>query len=99
MRHDNAFKCFFFEVLAKFELIEDASQWISPEKVKPAYCNEYYVVSWDIPEYTGRDNETIHDSARPDGKIMMHHEKKIFLLEQTVPWHTSTETRSTNSRR
>ena len=60
MRHDNAFKCFFFEVLAKFELIEDAPQWISPEKVKPEYYNEYYVVSWDIPEYTGRDDETIH---------------------------------------
>ena len=87
VRHDNAFKCFFFEVLAKFELIEDAPQWISPEKVKPEYHNDHYVVSWDIPVYTGRDDETIHDSARPDGKIMMHQEKKIFLLEQTVPWH------------
>ena len=87
VRHDNALKCFFFEVLAKLELIEDAPQCWSQDRVKPQYSNEKYEVSWDIPEYSGRDDETIHDSARPDGKIAMHKEKKIFLLEQMVPWH------------
>ena len=41
----------------------------------------------DIPEYTGRDEESLHP-PRPDGKLMfeINNEKKIFLLEMTVPW-------------
>ena len=45
VRHDNALKCFFFEVLAKLELIEDAPQWLSPDRDKPQYSNEKYEVS------------------------------------------------------
>ena len=92
-RHDNALRCFFFEALAKFELIDEAPQWFSPNKVKPKYENANYEMSWDLPEYSGRDGETIDDSARPDGKIVMHREKKIFLIEQTVPWHETRDER------
>ena len=88
-RHNNVLKCFFFEMLKKLELIEDTPQWFSSVEVKPQYENEKYLVNWDIPEYSGRDGETIRDSARPDGKIVMKEEKKIFLVEQTVPWITN----------
>ena len=73
-------------MLRKLELIETAPQWFSLAEVKPQYDNENYIVNWDIPEYSGRDGETIRDSARPDGKVVMKNEKKIFLIEQTVPW-------------
>ena len=85
-RHDSALKCFFFQVLFKFGFIKDAPPWFSPDKIKPVYKNQMYEISWDVPEYSGRDGETITDAARPDGKIVMCQEKKIFLIEQTVPW-------------
>ena len=88
-RHNNVLKCFFFEMLRKLVLIETAPQWFSLAEVKPQYENEKYTVNWDIPEYSGRDGETIRDSARPDGKVVMKNEKKIFLIEQTVPWITN----------
>ena len=33
----------------------------------------------------------IRDGARPDGKIVMKNEKKVSLIEQTVPWITNRE--------
>ena len=84
---------FFFEVLAKLQLIEVVPGWSSPDKVKPEYSNERYELYWDIPEYSGKYKETIEDSARPDGKIVMHQEKKIFLIKQTVPWHETRDER------
>ena len=86
-RHDNALKCFFSEALVQLKLIEKVPLWSSPVKVQPCYSNDNYEMYWDIPEYSGKDEETIDGSARPDGKIVMHEEKKIFLIEQTVPWH------------
>ena len=85
-RHDAALKCFFFQVLSKFELIKDTYPWFSPAKVKPLYANEKFEVLWDIPEFSGKDGENINECARPDSKIVMHQEKNIFLVEQMVPW-------------
>ena len=34
-------------------------------------------------------NDTLRDSATPDGKIVMKKEKKIYLIEQTIPWITN----------
>jgi len=88
-RHNNVLKCFFFEMLRKLKLIETAPEWFSLVEVKSKYENEDYEVNWDIPEYSGRDGESIKDSARPDGKLVMKNEKKIYLIEQTVPWITN----------
>ena len=85
-RHDAALKCFFFKMLMKFKMIDTAPPWFSPDKIKPLYQNQNYEVFWDIPEYSGRDDETIKDGARPDGKLIMHRERKIFLIEQTITW-------------
>ena len=73
-------------MLGKFKLIDKAPQWFSMIDVKPQYRNDEYSVNWDIPEFSGRDGETIRDSARPDGKLVMKNEKKIYLIEQTIPW-------------
>ena len=64
-------KCFVFELLKKLNLIETAPQWFSLVEVKPHYENENYSVYLDIPEYSGRDGESIRDSARPDRKVIM----------------------------
>ena len=92
-RHNNALKCFFFRMLTKSGFSSKTPYWYSPEKVKPSYENERYSVFWDIPEYTGRDEEDESSLARPDGKIVMKSEKKIFLIEMTVPWIDYRETK------
>ena len=54
--------------------------------MKPHYENEHYIVNWDIPEYREVDDEKEVTVPRPDGRIIMVAEKKIFLIEMTVPW-------------
>ena len=50
------------------------------------YDNNKYEVFWDVPEYSGRDGEEEEFVPRPDGKIVMAEEMKIYLIEMTVPW-------------
>ena len=85
-RHNDALKCFFFELLGKLKLIEEVPSWFAKIEVKPEYENDEFLVSWNIPEFSGKDGETLRDSATPDGKLTMKKEKKIYLIEQTIPW-------------
>jgi len=85
-RHNDALKCFFFELLNKLGFLEGIPPWFANIDVKPEYESDEYLVQWNVPEYSGRDNETLRDSATPDGKIVMKKEKKIYLIEQTIPW-------------
>ena len=87
-RHNDALKCFFFELLNKLGFIESVPPWFANIDVKPEYESDEYLVQWNVPEYSGRDNETLRD-ATPDGKIVMKKEKKIYLVEQTIPWITN----------
>ena len=73
-------------MLMQFGLISKLPPWFSEEKVKPSYESGEYEAYWDIPEYSGRPEETDDTTPRPDGKIIMIREKKIFLIEMTVPW-------------
>ena len=67
--------------------IEYVPPWFTSIDVKPHYENDEYSVFWEVPEYSGRDEETMRDGARRDGKlIIMKKEEKIFLIELTVPW-------------
>ena len=86
-RHDNALKCFVWPLLYEFNVIDKLPTWFSDDKVKPFCEGESFKFWWDCPEYTGRDNEAEHP-PRPDGKIIINNgnEKKIFLIEMTVPW-------------
>ena len=85
-RHDNVLRCFFFPLLFQLGLIKKLPTWFTYEKVKPSYVNDMYEVYWNVPEYSGRDGEEEQSVPRPDGKIIMIEEKKIFLVEMTVPW-------------
>ena len=86
-RHDNVLKCFVWVLLHQFELIDKQPSWYASDKVKPYYANEKIKFWWDCPEYSGRAEE-VEDPIRPDGKVMLERndEKKIFLIEMTVPW-------------
>ena len=88
-RHNNAIKCFFNFLLRKCGFINEIPPWFTSIDIKPQYENEQFLINSDVPEYSGRDGESIRDAARPDGKIVMKKEKKIFLFEQTVPWITN----------
>ena len=88
VRHNDALKCFVFPLLKQLKLIDEQPPWWSKSKVKPYYENEDARFWWDVPEYYGTDNEDEAKLARPDGKVELINEKKIFLLEMTVPWFT-----------
>ena len=66
--------------------MDEVPPWFSSIAIKPEYENDEYLVHWDVPEYSGKDGESIRDAARPDGKLIMKKEKKVILIEQTVPW-------------
>ena len=61
--------------------------------MQPRYDNENVTVLWDIPEYSGTDDEDDEKLQRPDGKLFYKHEKKILVLEMSVPWIENRETK------
>ena len=67
------------------------------DKVKPYYENESAKFWWDIPEYTGReDPDDINTRPlRPDGRLELtnENERKLYLLEMSVPWMSNRETK------
>ena len=89
-RHDNALKCFVWPMLKQFGLVEKVPCWYANDKVKPHYSSNDFDFWWDIPEYTGKDTESKRP-PRPDGKLryVNETEKKLFLIEMTVPWTTN----------
>ena len=70
-RHDNALKCFIFPMLKSLNLIDRIPPWYYSEvKVKPYYENEDFRFWWNIPEFSGREeNEDDREMPRPDGKL------------------------------
>ena len=56
------------------------------------YSNDDTTIYWDIPEYSGYENES-DQHLRPDGKIIRKSDKTIFVLEMTVPWIENRETK------
>ena len=86
-RHDEGFLCFFNELLLKLGFISNCPPWFSQSKPKPFYNNEVANIWWDIPEFSGAaDDNDGERLLRPDGKVMLKAEKKIFLLEITISW-------------
>ena len=86
-RHDNALKCFVWPLLHKLKLVEKCPGWYANDKVAPYYENKDAQFWWDVPEYTGRDEES-ERPPRPDGKLIINREtdKRVYLIEMTVPW-------------
>ena len=83
-RHDQALKCFFNELLMKCGFISECPPWFSQIKVKPYYDNDDASIWWNIPEFTGATTDDEERIFRPDGKVMLKHAKKIFLIEITI---------------
>ena len=89
-RHDNALKCFVWPLLKKLKLSDKCPGWYSNDKVAPHYVNNDAEFWWDIPEYSGRDEECDRP-LRPDGKLIINTEsdKRVYLIEMNVPWTTN----------
>ena len=91
-RHDNALKCLIWPLLLQCKLITKCPAWYSCDKVAPYYENKNTRFWWNIPEYTGRDEESLHPPS-PDGKLIINSESEqsIYLFEMSVPWTENRE--------
>ena len=81
-----------YQYLSKQKLIETCPPWYSKVEIKPKYSNDDITVYWDIPEYSGYDDDLDHP-LRPDGKVIKKNDKIIYVLEMTVPWIENRETK------
>ena len=59
--------------------------------MKPYYENEIAEFWWDTPEYQGNKEEDDTKLFRPDAKLRLKQEQKIFILEMAVPWINNRE--------
>ena len=85
-RHNRVMQYIMFKILHKYKLITDFPPWYTKASIKLMYKNEEIEVFWDIPEYSGYDNDLEHRPLRPDGKIINKKTKKIHVLEMSIPW-------------
>ena len=90
-RHDKVLQHILFNFLLKRKMLEKCPPWYSKIEIKTHYESEEVEVFWDIPEYSGNEEEEEDKILRPDGKIILKDEKMIFILEQSVPWVTNRE--------
>ena len=87
LRHYRALQTIIFRVLKQLSCIDKVPPWYSPVTIKPFYENDHGKVYWDIPEFSGaEDNEDEERVFRPDAKIVFEKEKKIVVVEMSVPW-------------
>ena len=82
-----------FRFLHKNGLIPNLPSWFTKICIKPRYENDDFIVLWDIPEYSGYDNELENGPLRPDGKIINKRSKSIYVLEMSVPWISNRKTK------
>ena len=88
-RHDKALQYIMFHYLRMQNLIDKCPAWYSNIIIKPMYENTNVTITWNIPEYTGyEDIKDKHDEKvkRPDAKIILRDQKKVFVVEMSVPW-------------
>ena len=85
-RHDKALQLILFHFLQKHELIQKYPEWYSKITIKPKYESDDIVLFWDIPEFSGYVDEIEEHTMRPDGKLIIKSENRIWLLEMSVPW-------------
>ena len=102
-RHNKALQCFLNYVLQLYGFTETIPPWFSNTEVKPYYNNENATIWCDIPEFindqidenTDEDEgqEDVRRRKRPDGKILLKSEKKIYVVEMSVPWISNRDTK------
>ena len=72
--------------LHKNSMISECPPWFTKICIKPRYAKDDIEVLWDIPEYSGYDNELENGPLRPDGKMIDKKSKSILVLEMSIPW-------------
>ena len=92
-RHDKVLQYILFVFLKKYKVIDEIPPWFTKIMIKTKYENDEIILLWDVPEYEGREDEQDENLLRPDGKIVMKHEKKMYVLEQSVPWISNRESK------
>ena len=92
-RHNHVLKCFFYEVLFKYKLIDNCPPWFTQSDPKPYYENEMACAWWDIPEFSQANTDDEDEVYRPDGKLKLIHEKRIYIIEITISWINNREGR------
>ena len=100
-RHSSLLKCNYMNLkhVSKYGIKPACPPWYTNEKVKPLYENERVCLYWDIPEYLGYDDEDETKVLRPDGKLIIKQQSKMFLLEMSVPWIKNREIKFKKKRR
>ena len=92
-RHDKSLQLILFKYLFNKGYINKCPPWYSNINIKPIYENKEATITWDIPEYSGYELDENIRPPRPDGKIVLHNEKKIFVLENSIPWVENRKTK------
>ena len=92
-RHNRALQCILFPLLQTNKFIDDCPPWYTKVTIKARYENENLTLLWDIPEYSGAEDEEEDKIQRPDGKLTLKQQKKIIVLEMSVPWIENRETK------
>ena len=86
-RHNKALQSILFPLLVANKFIDECPPWYTHMVIKPRYENEELTILWDIPEYSGvEEDEDENKLYRPDGKIVFNRDRKVLLLEMSVPW-------------
>ena len=93
-RHNKALQYILFHVLVMYKLVEKCPPWFSKQIIKPRYENDEILLLWDIPEYTGFEDEDDDKLQRPDGKLILKEKKIVYVLEMSMPWITNRETKT-----
>ena len=88
-RHDRVLQYIVFKFLHKNLMITDLPPWYTKICIKPRYEKDDIEVLWDIPEYSGYDQDLDNGPLRPDGKIINKTSKSILVLEMSIPWITN----------
>ena len=70
----------------QYKVIAECPPWFPKIIIEPKYETDELLLLWDIPEYTGKEDEEDETALRPDRKLCMKQEKTVFVLEQSVPW-------------
>ena len=90
LRHNNAFKILFFEVLRSLDLITTVEPWFSQVTPKPLYENEHATAFWDIPLFA---DTTQVKANRIDTTVIDKTSKQVRVIEMSCPWLENRESK------
>ena len=85
-RHDKSLQHILLKYLYNKRFIDKSPPWFSKVNIKPIYKDKESVITWNIPEYSGYERNENTSPLRPDGKIILHKDKKVYILENSIPW-------------